>query len=819
MAKHRSSPKEQRRAGQIQVSDPIEAQLQNLLKQQKYRQALDEIKRIRRSNPDFVPAPPEPEIWLRRGVQEYHKNDFKQAENSFRRALELGFNGEPHYWLARCLLALNRLDNALSLIQSAFENGSLPKEYAICYLKLLLLKGDAATVEQLITQKSKQFTAAQLHWVRGVLALKNQEFEPALTSFQKIKRPLTPEDSPDAWIVYTQQKLSNWEAAAAKLGLWAYTMWKPVLNHPALERLATFQRVVTGKPPLLPSDINQGDQTTQEAIKVLALLQLIEQNNAHDAAHVLLKLGQRSPRFPELNTLRSSLLLLAGQQALSQGQPECSEAFWLSFMTEHPFNPQLAVNLLQVLDMNESHQERQRLLTRLLKWVEGDAKQNPQAWSEVRLKAALTQLHCWLADTWMALDRQRAALGALQQAERIFPESPELIGRRGLIAMSEGRYQEATTLLNQALESGCQYPEVYANLLDAWEELGDKQARTEARRRFGRLFGDFNVDAEVEIPHWISALSTQSYSLFSRLVRDDKDNEPAIRACQIFVNAVQSPPNSGGRVSLNQVAAGQQWDELLKSVSGKELIPVLQAIALSISLFAKREKGIAGLSQQYAAKLLELSDEYPEAREAYLVVLAIKESNAQKVHTAVGLYLERTPQPGNALAYLQLQVRYFKQTPMLRPLIDEILQREPQNPLLLLAKATTYAPESQPYEELREQGFELARRLQDAKALQAFRQEQAFVTTQDMAEFLPDPDKLEDFDEGDMEDFVENMIRKVFGKQIPPSELERMLPQLRDMMLNSMPDFEEEEEDDGSDFDFIFGPKRPRKRRKNFRNL
>jgi tetratricopeptide (TPR) repeat protein len=455
----------------------------------------------------------------------------------------------------------------------------------------------------------------------------------------------------------------------------------------------------------------------------------------------------------------------------------------------------------------------------LLKWVEGDAKQNPQTWPETRLKATLAHLHCLLADTWMALDRHRTALGALQQAERIFPESAELIGRQGLIAMSEGRYQEAATLLNQAIEGGCQYPEVYANLLDAWEELGDKQARTEARRRFGKLFGDFNVDAEVEIPHWISALSTQSYSLFSRLVGEDQEHDPALRACQIFVNAVQSPPNSGGRVSLNQATSGQKWDELLQSLSGKEQIPVLQAIALSIILFAKREKGIAGLSQQYAAKLMELSDEYPEAMEAYLVVLTIKESNAQKVHTAVRLYLERTPQPGNALAHLQLQVRYFRQTAILTPLIDEVLRREPQNPLLLLAKATTYAPESQPYEELREQGFELARRLQDAKALQAFRQEQAFVTTQDMAEFIPDPDELENFDEADMDDFLENMIRKFFGKQIPPSELERMLPQLKDMMFNNMPDIDEEDEDDGIDFDFVFGPKRPKKRRKKFRDL
>jgi tetratricopeptide (TPR) repeat protein len=232
VAKHQSqkrSPQPVSSTGTKLAENSFESQLQALLKQQKYRQALEEIKKIHRTHPDLEFTPKESEIWYLRGQQELQKLDFKQAEQSFRRALELGLVGEVHYWQAKCLLELNKLDAALKLLGDAFAAGLLAKDYNICYLKLLWLKGDTAKVEELIGQQAKRFSAAQLHWVRGVLALNQGHPEAALTSFQKIKRPLTPGDLPAAWIVYSQQKSGNWQAAAKELGLQSsiYTFGRP----------------------------------------------------------------------------------------------------------------------------------------------------------------------------------------------------------------------------------------------------------------------------------------------------------------------------------------------------------------------------------------------------------------------------------------------------------------------------------------------------------------------------------------------------------------------------------------------------------------
>jgi hypothetical protein len=115
------------------------------------------------------------------------------------------------------LLAQNRLDTPLELIKSAFESKTLPKEDGICYLKLLLIQGDRDTVESLVKTQAKRFSAAQLHWVQGVLELQSGKPKFALMSFGKLKKPLTPGDSIEAWIVYSHQQQGNWDDAGHAL--------------------------------------------------------------------------------------------------------------------------------------------------------------------------------------------------------------------------------------------------------------------------------------------------------------------------------------------------------------------------------------------------------------------------------------------------------------------------------------------------------------------------------------------------------------------------------------------------------------------------
>jgi tetratricopeptide (TPR) repeat protein len=811
----------------LSPQERFQANLTSLLDQQKYRQALDEIQRIRRSQSDITFTPSEAEIWLLRGKQEVQQGNLKQAETSLRRSLQLGLVGESHYWLAKALLSLNRLDDAIALLQPAFEDGSLPKDYSICYAKLLLLKGDTAGVEQLLKKKSK-FWAAQQHWIRGVLALKAQQPEEAIAFFQKVKNPATPGDRPKAWQVYTLQVLQRWDAAAAQLGLdiplnpfGGFSLKPPYTTAPLLERLALLQHFKAGKPPLERMKFSSDDQLLSESLDIANVLEYIEENNLHEAAHILLNLDRAShKKYPELAVLRPVLLTLAGQQAMNEGSMNCAAQFWQLVLREEEFNPQLAANLAKVLDLDEDYEELRRLLTRVIKWIEQDYKNNPQNWTEKRYKEALVYAHCRAADSWAVAGRRRTALGELKNAERIDPRSPEIIGRYGLVAVIDGKLEEATRLLTEALEGGCRYQEVYSALVNTWKELGNSAAATDARRRFGKKFGDMTAETEVELAPWEDALLTGDYPFFSRLVEERSDRDPGIRACQLFVEAA-GELTPGRKVSLDQKQAVKQWDEFLKGLTPPQQVSALQAIALCIQLFAKREKGIVALLGQYMAKLLELEAQQPEARAAYLVLLALKEHDPKKLEMPIQFYLSRQPQPGNALAHIQLQMRRYTQTVLqdqiLRSFLDEALQREPQNPLLLLAKATTFPLGSANYEKFHQQGFEIARRVQDAKALQAFREEETVINAKMAQDILPDFDAIDSFSMTDMDQMLEQMIRKMFGGKVPPNELKRMMPQLKQMMMNDLPPIFGDDEDDDFGFGSPFGFPPPNNRSKRRR--
>ena len=814
MAKRRGHQKQ--KVGKQPISvELLQKQLQKLVEQKKYRQALDKLKQIRRADPEAKATPSEAAILSLRGQQEFAQANYLQAERTFRQTLDLGLVGEGHYWLAKCLLALEQPEDALELIETAFNGQVLPKDYAGCYLKLLFLKGDTASVEDLISHQAKRFYAPQLHWARGILALKAEQFEAAATHLKKMGRIATPGDRPTAWVTFAYQQAGDWDKAEKDLGVSRFSSQSmfslsPTFpQHPVTQRLSMAQAVATGKSLSDAVDLDRPDTPKREAAMILEMLRLIEADNVHEAAHIAERLERPCQIFPELDALYRPLMLLAGEQALKDNDPDCAQDFWGEVVNQPSFDPQLAVNLLPILNSEGYHHESLDLLSQLQKWLKQEAKQNPSVWPDTRLHQTLAKLNCMLADDCMATGQHQKGFRALREAERLCPESPEVIGRQGLKARMEGHPQQAIPLLTKALEAGCRHEEVYIALLKCLESLGEDQTRKDIRRRFGKHFGDISVDLEIDTPAWVDALSSRKYGLFEQLALagagDAKDS--ALQACRIFVKAAEDDPNTNERVTLDQATAAKQWDKLLQPLSAKDKIPVLQAIFLSIQRFAKRKKGIAALQTQYQQQLFALAEQAPEARSAHIVLVVVKGLKPDRLKLAVDFYLQTVDQPGTALAQIQLQARRFVQTDALRPLIDEALKRGPQNPQLLLAKATTFPAGSPTYAELKEKGFELARRLQDAPALQAFREEEAFQNGLTMPMPPGFPDLFDFAGPGglDMESLLRRLAQQFLGEDIPPEVLERMLPEFERMMAGEGPDFDLDEDFDEDDF-FEFNP-------------
>ena len=804
----------------------LDKQLQTLVAQGQYTKAIRKLQQALKRDPDLTPSFTEAELWLRQGEEDFEQGRYGQAETAYRSALDLGSYGDSHYWIAKCLLAQQKVVEALDLFQQAFDDKTLPKEFGGCYLKLLWLNGQVDAVERLVKAQAKRFLAPHLHWARGALALRAQEPEAALTHFKKMGRPASPGDKVAVWSGYAHQQLGDWPAAKGALGLGQGSFGSPLFRirpqqHAAVQALAVVQAAHGQESPADLVNLQQLDASQRDTALVLDLLHLLRHENFHDAAHAMLDLSEQvRAAYPELQALTGPLMRLAGDQAMKQGEIGCTATFWSHVVDQPEFDPQLAVQLYPVLVATGEHHEAQDLVKQLLTWVQANAKQQPQLWPEERLSSTLARLYCWLADKQMATRRYSEAKRSLGKAEKLVPDHPEVVGRKGLQAYEAGKVPEAIEQLTQALEGGCQFAEVYQVLLEGLKQTGDKNAIKTVRRKFGKTFGDMGVETEVDMPEWIEALAFQNYDLLADFVDQQPQPTPPVQALKIFLDAATDAPSSSQKITLDQAVAVPQWDELLRSHPPDVQVDILQAIYWVIQLHARRnKKGIAGVQSHYFTKIIELKATAPAADLAHLVVLPLRNLSAERFATAVKATLSRAAQPGRLIAQAQLRLQIFAESRALAPFIAEQLEQDPQNPLLLLAQATLYPFRSLDYQTYYDQGFELARKLQDAEALEAFRR-QDWVQSQAMARKVMGNqlNRISDPSQIDMMDILKRMAREALGVDVPPEVLDQMIlefmgqagnPFMDDMPF-SLDDLIDEEEED----DFFFLPP-PGKKRKS----
>lgn len=324
--------------------EKLEKQLKNLIEQKKYPQALRKLQQSLKRKPDLDIDVREADIWLAQGKDEFKRSKYDNAENSLGKAIAQGLYGDSHYWLAKTLLAQQKIAPALDIFQAAFDDKTLPKEFGGCYLKLLILNGKDDAVETLIKSKSNRFYAHHLHWARGVLAIQAGNPDNACSHFSKMKHPASPADDPFSWRVYAEQLAGDWydseDALRVSRPEFGFNLFKAVRNrHPAIQALALRHAATSDHDPGEFVDLDDPGLPKYTTALVLSLLYLIRHDNPHDAAHLAFELPDHVlTDYPELKALHHSLMLKAGEQARVQGELACSADFWGKAMEESGFD-------------------------------------------------------------------------------------------------------------------------------------------------------------------------------------------------------------------------------------------------------------------------------------------------------------------------------------------------------------------------------------------------------------------------------------------------------------------------------------------------
>lgn len=790
MGRKRKTAKKNQNLQKASISkEMLMSQIQSLIGQTRYSEALNKLTKLKAIASEFEISPSEAKLWCLRGKQELEQGKSKQAEQSFQQAIELGQNGEGHYWLAKCLIETGQLAEAVELLRVEFENRKLPLEYRGCYLKILFLAKETKKIENLLQKEQELFSSSQLKWAKGMLALERGELDTAIAYFKKMEQPATPQDRPEAWLIYAQQQKENW--AATELILFENrAKFSNNINEDShfidkelWQRLLAIQAVNTKKSLIELLNIEEEKYWDREVILVLEMLRYLEAENWHEAGHIAKQLSKRNQQFPELSKLYRPLMVLAGEQALAQENLECSQEFWSEIVELKPFDPNLAVKLDRVLREKELYRQSQRLEKKLLNWLKLEAKEKPSQWPPSKLNKTLAKLNCLLSDSYLEINQSQKGLKHLKEAENLCPSLPEVIGRRGLKLITEGKLEAGTTLLDKALETGYRDEKVYSVLVDSLEKMGDLSRRREACRKFGKYFGDRSSEMEDSLSSWTIALSQLNYHSFAAWVTATQVKEEAIESCKIFVDVRLDRPNNNDRVNIAWTIAEIKWSRQLSSLTDIKQIPVLEAISLSILRFVKRKKGWKGMLDKYLNQLLNLSKDYSAAASAYLRLLVVKGLKGRQLETALHSYLNSCQHPEKELAFLVLEVRRFQANNQLIPYIESALKHEPQNSLLLLAKATKYPIDSEEYWKLKQNAFELARRLQDRETIVAYRDEEAWLASLDKGQMLLALRELEDNEHSkEIETLFSNLRQDIFKGEIELEWFEEILPKLREYL-------------------------------------
>jgi len=798
----------------------LEKQIQDLLKQHKYTAAIRKLQQSLKREPNQTLTTTEADIRLLQGKHEFKQGQYAQAEATFQQVLELGLADEAYYWLAKCFLAQDQAVKALELFQAAFDSQQLPKEMGGCYLKLLFINGKVDIVETLIQKQAKRFYAPQLHWAKGAIALHHDKPKDALSHFTKMGKPASPGDLMATWAIYAHQQAGSWPQAAKEIvKVWPQFGHRPFSLHPPEENLSiqalTLHQVAnTQHKPLHYSPGKLTDLAKRNAAYAIEIVNLIQADDVHEAAHRLITAPDEiTTEYPSLKALSRPILLAAGQQAREQNEFYCSVEFWSEAIdrtdNRAEFDPNLALNLYKAMDLAEEYGEANQLLQQLINWLQNTAKQKPQDWPASRLNPTLATLYCWQADCQLYTGQRRDAERSLQKAEKLAPDHTEVMGRRGLTLLGKDN-ERAIALLRKSLEAGIQSESVYTALLNGLED--DPAAVKEIRLKFGKRFGDVGVETEVELPDWVEALSFQNYNIMAQFVGNALRPTPPLQALQIFLDAATDEPSSSQKITLDLTQALPLWETLLAAHSLEEQVEIVKAIYLTVQQHAKRnKKGMAALQKDYLKKMAELlAQQVPGADIGYLVLQAISLPSPKQIDPIVTPLLNRATQPGLTLARAQLEIRQFGSNRALADLIENMLQKEPQNPLLLLAAATLHPRNSRQYDTLYDKGFEIARRLQDAEALQAFREEdwlEAQVLTRKVVG--NDIDVLNDPSPIDMFDMIQRLAKEAFGGEVPPEVIAQMLA--AEMSGGFMDDDDDSDFDAGADFEALFGKRSKRK--------
>lgn len=800
-------------ATQPQSLEALIQEFQQLRQHHHYAQATKKLEQIQRAYPEAKEVqdlPDKGELLHQLGQHQMANQQMEPAERSFQQAIEHRYFA-AYYNLAKLYLDTDRLTAAHTLLQTAFDDKTLPKDLGGAYLKVLFLVDALDEVALLLSTKANRFYAHHRNWAQTVLELQRgtppDQLQGDFGLFSRLRKPITPNEPQDIWYLYGLLIRGGTDLLPFMLGMAkkedGFRLKLPietVPEHPVLAAVA-WAFIHREQLPVHPHLRNQIETPSHRtALLLLSILHAVEHGQYTEAVQGLRNLDWNDPALPpEFPELAKVILHVGADRLWMADDVKGAELALSLYLSQFGFEIDIALKQLQCLDyFNENAKMRQNL-TEIYAWVEAADQENPQEWPLEYKNQILCEILCRQFASY-ARGRELPPPSAgdlLRRAEALKPDYYVLKGYQGLWALTQQQTETAIAKLMEAMEGDSQgeYYEFYDLACHVLERMDDSRLDL-VHQRFGKQYDDEAAGvalpgaAILKMPAWKRIFISPSIYSFVEEAQECVENSKAPatqeeKLYRLFCLAIVQGLNEEVGVRQSKATFETETlrmffqDVLTAATTPEEKCWVLGVICITIARFVKRKKGVSDLFKKFYAKLEKLAKTHEDAMVPAWIARILWDNKLNKFQSDLEAYLDRQPNPVLALAQLQLELRYFATSDLLRPLLEDYADRDSSVPEVYLAIATTFSPKSKEYKAYQERSFKLAQRLQDQGALEANRIETetvSYIGSQNLLLGLVSG-RFSPGSRGGLDDF-RLFLRSIMGQEISDADLAMLLPEL-----------------------------------------
>ncbi|MBF0287887.1 MAG: hypothetical protein HQM14_08715 [SAR324 cluster bacterium] len=721
-----SRRKRKKKQSQPRTFNPEQiSQYQNRAKQHLdaglFQKAKPEIDNILKCDPKANVDKEMTHFLLLRGQHRLQRNDYHRALQDFEQMFETyGETENSYYFIAKCRVLLGQEAKASAFIQKAFNEHRLPDKHANLLLKLLLLQDQLEEVQVLLQNHPQRFSPDDLHWAKGVLALKQDLPQEATLCFNQAQNSIKSKDDRFAclqsWKAYSlvlEKRIPEAQAAIETIQDLPLKGWLYLHHSHHASSPETLQKAESFLPHL--------KRRTSPLTQLIGSLEKsLEAGDVHEAAHLLAKHPKEVSRLPNHLALEKSIYRLGAQVAFDEGALSCAETIWKKSLQLHPHDWGHYKNVI-VQGWDSEFQLFPDWVKHAEKLLDIEAQKYPDQWHAEQKKFTSGELAGYLALHYL---KNRHSLRAKPEIAKAFdkaPEAPIVLVLKGYLAFEKQQFQEAETHYQKALTLGCpMFEQIYDDLIEIYQTTGQFETLYQFRKKHGEAFADVPL-SPLQIETRIYFAQAKGELPYLDFVIKDVERNPhlLINAAKMFLGA--SHPSQWH--TRKKIEANINIKQLQKQVnaapSEQEQIELLKYFIIAFDFYKKtlaHRKVLKYLQQE----LKQRAETNPKALLSLVQTLGALKKPPKEFDHFLNLLLTRSDSLLEDLVELQRFWFVLGHAGRCQEPLLSLLKKEPEHPSLLWAVSTLPLPGFQT-EKFHQKGFDLARRLQDDKAFTLFR--------------------------------------------------------------------------------------------------